>query len=54
MEQQTKEVFYNEYCDRCVHKDEKNKQGGENDICEECLTQPYNYDSHKPIKFREA
>ena len=46
----TKEVKFNEYCDKCV-----NKNTDEYEMpCDECLEYGYNEDSHKPIHFKEV
>lgn len=44
-----KEVYYNMYCNSCVHKAKKNEQSP----CDECLDEPINYQSHKPIKYKK-
>ena len=42
-----KEVFYAEYCGTCKHYMEPETC----EKCNDCLNQPYNYDSHKPINY---
>lgn len=49
MEELIKEVYFDIYCKECKYRNLKE----EFDPCRECLTQPYNYDSHKPINFKE-
>lgn len=49
-ENEYKEVFFNEYCDKCEFKD---VDQGENP-CNECLDNPSNLYSHKPVNFKEA
>lgn len=44
-----KEVYFHEYCPKCKHR----KKDESDDICNECLAQGYNINSHKPIKFEE-
>jgi len=44
-----KEVYFDQYCDKCVHKEESDTD----DPCNECLTSPVNLYSHKPTKFEE-
>lgn len=44
-----KEVYYNLYCNKCVHKDLDDAE----DPCDECLATPMNIDSHKPVYFKE-
>lgn len=46
----TKEVYYDEWCDKCTNKKTKETD----DPCNECLTQGWNEFSHKPINFKEA
>lgn len=45
----TKEVYFGLYCDRCTHRD--CDEG--DDPCDECLNDPSNTDSHKPVNFEE-
>lgn len=49
METYTKEVYYYLYCDTCINRD---TDAGD-DPCNECLNNPYNDDSHKPINYRK-
>ena len=51
MEDQTKEVYFYMYCQRCVHLSKRDTEGEE--PCNECLANPYNYESHKPLKFEQ-
>ena len=44
-----KEVYFNEYCSKCKHEKVKD----EDDPCAECLEEPVNVNSHKPVKFEE-
>lgn len=44
-----KEVYFNEYCKKCKHE----KLPEDETPCDECLTYPFNVESHKPIKFEE-
>jgi hypothetical protein len=49
-ENNTKEVYFSEWCNKCKHaKDEEWK-----DPCNTCLAEPYNYDTHRPTKYEEA
>lgn len=43
----TKEVFFSEYCISCIHKTEKENS----ESCDECLSNPYNEYSHKPVNY---
>ena len=47
MEYREKEVYFNEYCKQCKFKDNPE----ESEPCASCLDEPFNTDSHKPIKF---
>lgn len=49
MELIDKEVYFDKYCSKCIHKDIPETD----DPCNECLTQPSNENSHKPINFKE-
>lgn len=44
-----KEVLYCDYCEKCKHKDVKDTDNP----CNECLDEPINLYSHKPVKFEE-
>lgn len=44
-----KEVDYEKYCKLCEHKDTKEFE----DPCNECLDNPTNLYSRKPIKYKE-
>lgn len=41
------EVYFHEYCKTCVNKDLDETK----DPCDECLSEPTNNNSHKPIKY---
>lgn len=43
------EVAFSEYCLRCKHKDCDHWM----DPCNECLSNPVNLHSNKPVKFEE-
>lgn len=45
-----KEVYFHEYCKNCKHyvKGDMVKEP-----CNECLSEPINLYSHKPVKFEE-
>ena len=45
-----KEVHFNEYCKTCKHKDVKEAD----DPCYDCLNEPVNLNSHKPVKYEKA
>lgn len=44
-----KEVYFDEWCDKCKYSNTEETE----DPCNECLGQPWNEDSHKPIKWKE-
>ena len=49
MDTDMKEVRYDLYCHRCQY--ETYKEG--EDPCDECLSTPYNENSHRPINWKE-
>lgn len=49
MENQYKLVDFKKYCETCKHKDKKHIE----DPCNDCLDQPVNIDSHKPVNYEE-
>lgn len=49
MEQQYKEVYFHEYCKKCEHSKVKNHE----EPCNECLENPVNLYTHRPVKFEE-
>lgn len=48
-EEKKKMVHYHRYCIECEHWDTDETE----DPCHECLNQPFNYNSHKPTKFKD-
>lgn len=48
---QKKEVYYYQYCDTCIYK---NYGEDVESPCDECLTYPYNENSHKPKMYKEG
>ena len=42
-----KEVYFNEYCDTCKYSDVDDVK----DPCNECLGEPANLHSHKPVYY---
>lgn len=44
------EVDFNTYCKLCKHKDVLETD----DPCNECLEQGYNYNTSKPVNYKEA
>ena len=49
MQYEYKEVYYDQYCGKCKHRDVM----GFAEPCNECLSNPVNLHSHKPVKFEE-
>lgn len=49
MDSNYKEVFYDQYCHRCEHSEKTELE----DPCFDCLDEPVNMDSHKPVYFEE-
>ena len=47
-----KEVYFHQYCNKCLYKDQN--ESNPNSKCWDCLEEPVNIDSHKPINFKEA
>ena len=44
-----KEVYFDQYCETCKHKElEQHKEP-----CDECLSNPTNLYSHKPVKYEK-
>ena len=50
MEYQYKEVYFDQYCKKCLHKDEYETS----DACDECLATHSNINSHKTVNFTET
>lgn len=44
-----KEVYYHEYCKKCKHRDVDNTEMP----CDECLSEPLNWNTHRPVKYEE-
>ena len=44
-----KEVYFDQYCSKCKHSDVKETE----DPCFDCLAEPMNQNSHKPVKWEE-
>lgn len=49
MEENMKEVYFNEYCPKCIYSSETESY----DPCDECLSCPARQYSHKPINYKE-
>lgn len=49
MEFPEKEVFFFQWCTKCKY----DKQPEDEDPCWDCLNEPMNIESHKPVHFKE-
>lgn len=49
MDDSYKIVEYEEYCKKCIYA----KEPEDKDPCDECLLEPVNVFSHKPVNFKE-
>lgn len=49
MDDSYKEVYFDTYCQNCIHFD----KAGDEEPCNECLGEPANLYSHKPTKYVE-
>lgn len=49
MELLEKEVYFSEYCHKCVNE----LAPEESEVCDDCLAHPSNLNSHKPVNFKE-
>ena len=44
-----KEVYFGDYCPNCKYRDIEETD----DPCNECLNEPSNEDSHKPVRWKK-
>lgn len=49
MDESYKEVYYDQYCHNCTYFSKPEDE----DPCNECLYEPVNVYSHKPVKYAE-
>lgn len=49
MEEGYKEVYFGQYCTTCKHE----KKAETDDPCDDCLENPVNVYSHKPVRWEE-
>lgn len=49
MDSSDREVYFGQYCKTCEHFDKMEEQ----EPCDECLGEPVNTDSHKPVRWEE-
>lgn len=47
-----KEVYFYKYCYKCSHF--KEEPDDTESACYDCLSEPVNNDSHRPVKFEES
>lgn len=50
MDEIYKEVYFHEFCETCKYKDKKNVE----EPCNECLDNPLNLYSHRPVNYEKA
>lgn len=50
MNNRRKEVFFDMYCKTCMYYE----QASYLHPCNDCLSNPYNEDSHKPVNWKEG
>lgn len=50
MEDTMKEVYFDKYCKTCANYGKAESE----DPCYDCLNEPENANSHKPVKYEEA
>lgn len=49
MDEGYKEVYFDDYCDSCEYAN----LDEDDSPCDECLANPVNVYSHKPVKYKE-
>ena len=47
--QSYKEVYFHEYCKTCKNRNVANTE----EPCDECLSEPTNLNTHRPVKYEE-
>ena len=56
MEGSEKEVYYDQYCPSCKYLSSRvdaTEDGEISTVCNDCLNECYNIDSHKPVKYEK-
>jgi hypothetical protein len=48
-DQAYKEVYFDKYCKTCKHKKLEETEAP----CDECLGEPLNWNTHRPVKYEE-
>lgn len=51
--QEYKEVYFHDYCKTCKRSEVKTPEDSGFDKCNECLSNPVNLYSHKPVNYEE-
>lgn len=49
MNSNDKEVYFHQYCKTCEHFDKMEEE----EPCDDCLAEPVNTDSHRPVRWEE-
>lgn len=49
MDDSYKEVYFDKFCPKCEHRDLRESD----DPCFDCLDEPTNLNSHKPVNYKE-
>ena len=44
-----KEVYFDQYCPKCEHEDKPSHE----EPCNDCLNNPSNINSHKPVNWKK-
>lgn len=44
-----KEVYFHEYCKKCRHENVDETEAP----CDECLSEPTNWNTHRPVRYEE-
>lgn len=47
--QEYKEVYFNKYCKKCKH----DKLKDNDEPCSECMSEPINLQTHRPVRYEE-
>lgn len=50
MEDMYKEVRFDQYCESCEHRDKPESE----EPCDECLSEPSNLYSNKPVNYKKC
>ena len=47
--QSYKEVYFDQYCEKCKYKDIEETE----EPCDECMGESTNWNTHRPVKYEE-